>query len=240
MFFLVSFAGSLKAQLNTGIVRYKVITGLTDTLNRKVTLSDMIFSSTASLYRKGRTSKQNPSDTTRIVSYDAEEKQEFVYKDTQLRQLISREFALTEHIIVQDTMTPITWTLKTDTRQIGSLVCRKAEAMVRGRYYTAWYAPDIPISSGPWKLYGLPGLILEATDAERRVLFLFESIEIPAPTESVLKTPKLGKGQKIMSLNAFARQLEMNKANVAHMSVKPGQENTTAKVNFWTVEIYPK
>ena len=43
--------------------------------------------------------------------------------------------------------------------------CQKAQTLFRGRTWTVWFTPDIPISEGPWKLYGLPGLILQAADA---------------------------------------------------------------------------
>lgn len=42
--------------------------------------------------------------------------------------------------------------------------CKLAECEWRGRTWKAWYAPEIPFSEGPWKLTGLPGLIMKASD----------------------------------------------------------------------------
>lgn len=42
--------------------------------------------------------------------------------------------------------------------------CQKAQTLFRGRTWTVWFTPEIPISEGPWKLYGLPGLIVQAAD----------------------------------------------------------------------------
>ncbi len=49
--------------------------------------------------------------------------------------------------------------------------CRQATAKFKGRTWTAWYAEDIPLDNGPWKLGGLPGLILKACDSERDYSF---------------------------------------------------------------------
>ena len=40
--------------------------------------------------------------------------------------------------------------------------CLQAKAMVYGRDWTVWFAPEIPVSYGPYVLGGLPGLILDA------------------------------------------------------------------------------
>lgn len=49
--------------------------------------------------------------------------------------------------------------------------CRLARANYKGRQWSAWYAEDIPLYYGPWKLYGLPGLILRAYDSCRHYVF---------------------------------------------------------------------
>jgi GLPGLI family protein len=64
------------------------------------------------------------------------------------------------------------WTIHAETQKILSHTCKKATCRYRGRDYTAWYAVDIPISRGPYKFAGLPGLILKIADAEN--LYSFE------------------------------------------------------------------
>ncbi len=49
--------------------------------------------------------------------------------------------------------------------------CRLATAWYKGRQWFVWYADDIPMDAGPWKLCGLPGLILRAYDAKRQYVF---------------------------------------------------------------------
>lgn len=49
--------------------------------------------------------------------------------------------------------------------------CRMAVAKYKGRLWKAWYAEEVPIDNGPWKLQGLPGLILQAYDDNREFRF---------------------------------------------------------------------
>ena len=69
------------------------------------------------------------------------------------------------------------WTLLPDTTTILSYFCRKATCHFRGRDYEAWYTTDIPRSEGPWKLQGLPGLILKALDSQSHYTFTCSGIE---------------------------------------------------------------
>ena len=55
--------------------------------------------------------------------------------------------------------------------------CHKAQTTFRGRTWTAWYTLDLAYNDGPWKLCGLPGLILHAQDSTRQFIFDCTSIE---------------------------------------------------------------
>lgn len=68
------------------------------------------------------------------------------------------------------------WTISDDsTRTILGYNCIMASTDYHGRHWTAWFTPDIPVQDGPWKLHGLPGLILMA---ESSPAFRFEATGI--------------------------------------------------------------
>lgn len=74
------------------------------------------------------------------------------------------------------------WNLSSDTLTVCGYSCQKATTTLFGRNYTAWYAPEIPISNGPWKFSGLPGLILRVEDDKKH--YTFECISIEKMTHS--------------------------------------------------------
>ena len=57
------------------------------------------------------------------------------------------------------------WRLHNETKEVIDYKYQKATTHFRGRNWTVWFAPDIPVQDDPWKLWGLPGLILEAQDS---------------------------------------------------------------------------
>ena len=78
--------------------------------------------------------------------------------------------------ISEKTQTP-QWSIGSDTCTILGYHCTKAETNFKGRHWTVWYAEDIPLDNGPWKLIGLPGLILKATDAKKQYIFEAKGLE---------------------------------------------------------------
>jgi len=72
------------------------------------------------------------------------------------------------------------WILEPGDTIVCSHSCKKATTSFRGRNYTAWYTEHIPISDGPWKFWGLPGLILKVSDEKNE--YSFESVAITKPS----------------------------------------------------------
>jgi GLPGLI family protein len=86
-------------------------------------------------------------------------------KVTTLEQLAMSRFRCEEENERPD------WELLPDTMTILSYPCRKAVCRFKGRDYEAWFTTAIPRSEGPWKLHGLPGLIMNAADSGREYVF---------------------------------------------------------------------
>jgi hypothetical protein len=87
------------------------------------------------------------------------------------------------------------WQMSEEKKTIGEHQCQKATCTFAGRIYEAWFAPDIPINDGPWKFYGLPGLILEVYDTQHHYEFQFLGMrpcagKIEIPVEDYTKTTK--------------------------------------------------
>jgi len=85
--------------------------------------------------------------------------------------------------LIDGPMPAIDWKISGDTATFGGLHCQEATCHFKGRDYTAWFCPDLPVHIGPWKLNGLPGVIVDAHDAKNEVVFKFDGFEkaVPAP-----------------------------------------------------------
>lgn len=68
--------------------------------------------------------------------------------------------------VVEDMKVP-DWQLQSDsTKTLLGYACHMATVRLGGREWKAWYTEDVPMSYGPYKLGGLPGLVLEAFSAD--------------------------------------------------------------------------
>lgn len=119
--------------------------------------------------------------------------------DRAKKELFFFEMIGTNIFLVKDTYNTLKWNITTEAKKIAGYNCIKATATYRGRIWVAWFSPEIPLPFGPWKLHGLPGLILEASDTTNRYAYKvvkveFKKSDLPAKNFSTLmaahnKTP---------------------------------------------------
>lgn len=69
------------------------------------------------------------------------------------------------------------WVISDSTKNVLGYECIKATTDFHGRKWTVWFSPEIPIQDGPWKLGGLPGLIMEATTDDGKYSFVATGIQ---------------------------------------------------------------
>jgi len=133
--------------------------------------------------------------------------------------LVKSNSQYTEPIPVQN------WILGDDTLTVAGYVCQKAICKFRGREYTAWFTTDIPISNGPWKFGGLPGLILKAYDKDR--LYTFECVGIENHKEKYpitkLKTFQLYDKMDRMKVWKLKKSIQENHYRLVGLSPKDGK-----------------
>lgn len=69
--------------------------------------------------------------------------------------------------LIVDSLPTLKWKIdKNLSKKINGYNCNKAYVSFRGRDYEAWFTPEIPISFGPFKFKGLPGLILSISSID--------------------------------------------------------------------------
>lgn len=91
------------------------------------------------------------------------------------------------------------WSIDIEKQDIGGYLCQKATCNFRGRSYTAWFSIDIPISYGPWKFRGLPGLIMKVYDDDKK--FVFECVGIKQQNFPIIQLDGYQRYRKINRVN---------------------------------------
>ena len=110
-----------------------------------------------------------------------------VYKNYPIKGELTYTDKLLQDFIYQESMEKPVWRLvKGKDSIVANYRCQKAQTKYRGKVWNVWYTIDIPISDGPWKLYGLPGLILKAEDQDGNFVFECGKLQIGVFSENAI------------------------------------------------------
>lgn len=93
---------------------------------------------------------------------------------------------LRDNLRYEEDLNQFSWEILPENKLIEGYQAQKATTTFAGRNYIAWFTSEIPISEGPYKFNGLPGLILEISDVQNHYnykLKSFEKFKNPASVE---------------------------------------------------------
>lgn len=109
------------------------------------------------------------------------------------------------------------WKLVNERKKILTYECYKAETTFRGRNFIAWYTKDIPISDGPYKFSGLPGLILEVYDDKDN--FRYQLLAVVKKPQEILYNENIHYTERIKMIEA--RMNNIKKYTKTDIKVNP-------------------
>lgn len=101
-----------------------------------------------------------------------------VYKNYPQNMMTVTDNLMSQYYEYSDSLGVQNWVVEGDSiKNILGYNCQKATCRFRGRSWTAWFALDVPVSDGPWKFCGLPGLIMEVYDRGKQYYFCINGMQ---------------------------------------------------------------
>lgn len=129
-----------------------------------------------------------------------------IYKNISSKELINATEFFGKNFLIESDLANFHWKMEKETKQIGKYTCFKATAVVKEKInafskdadkgekevnVSVWYTPQIPVSLGPDKYWGLPGLILGVNAGD--VQIVCTQVVMNVKEKAVIKKPKSGK-----------------------------------------------
>ena len=115
--------------------------------------------------------RENTNSSNLMVLFQSIPKTKFkdkIFKNYPNGKVTTTEQVLKDFYIYEEPLNLFNWYIKEETKTISGYVCQKATTNFSGRDYTAWFTNEIPISDGPYKFNGLPGLIIKINDSKNQ------------------------------------------------------------------------
>lgn len=225
IFFLIFTSLPLFAQKNEWVkIEY------TQTLGSQITNSTLFYNQNESLYLLGN---QTKIDTTsaNMVYIISDEIGSAIYKNLNKKLLFTRVAFKDKVVLINDDYPVLNWKITAETKTISNLLLTKAITTFRGRVYIAWFCEKLVGNSGPLKMGGLPGTIIELKTEDNFLDIQFNKISY-SYTKPKLINLISSKYDKKVSQKQWNFELKENLDSFkSHLESKQ-ERNTTIKVTF--------
>lgn len=205
------------------------------------------------LYNYYKTTAPNAHSPKGVISHRNFDIRYRIYKSSQnkIETLDQVRLITTPTYEYEEPKNLFSWKIFSDTTTISGYKCQKAACDFGNRHWVAWFSLQVPISDGPYKFCGLPGLIIQIEDATNSWKFTLTSLETKMFTYDFYnfasndKILKLTKDRFFATLkNSYDNGFEMEQLNgITFMNgrdeEKKKYEDRARRENNW-IEIYKK
>ncbi|RKS26822.1 GLPGLI family protein [Flavobacterium endophyticum] len=209
------------------------------------------FNKTESIYEEPQKLEAPGASSGGVVIKTASASDGKIYKNIKSKMMLSEEDFFGKEFLITDSLPNWNWQLLNETKKIGNYTCYKAVSVIpvtkedmeeyekmkkkksegttqlftvsepKERTITVWYTPEIPISQGPGEYWGLPGLIMEVSDA--RTVVLCSKIILNPKDKITIKVPKSGKKVTKKEYDILIeKQMEQMKDSKGNIQIRIG------------------
>lgn len=181
---------------------------------------------------------------TMAVNLDNGKKPPKQYYVSDISNDMERNFFFTANVenrdfFIYDSVPQPMWNIEENsTKTVAGYKCIKATGIFRGSKITAYFSKDLPYSAGPFKFYGLPGLILDIrVDNMDHEIWKAESVDINDNTAIAYKPQFLNKEKISLKDYVDVKEAHMNKIFKKLSDALPPSNNIKVTTNQrFTVE----
>lgn len=160
--------------------------------------SDEGYKSRGQLFATSAQSKYMDMEDENEGGYSWRKGEYTIYRDFDKGRKTEIEDFSGKTFIIEDTLIAPAWKVLNKIKDINGYMCMMATAedTIKEQKIVAWFAADVPLSVGPERYFGLPGLIMEVDVNDGEMTLTAVKVEKKAVDEDI-KLPKKMKGKKL-------------------------------------------
>ena len=160
------------------------------TLSKFESRGEQAFDSLLAVY-EGRSINQVDASisTSQLIDLAHSHFHYIIYKIAPSQKVYYYDRITTTRYRYEEPANSLNWTITPATATVAGYACQRAVASYGGRQWEAWFTREVPVSDGPYKFYGLPGLIVKVSDTRQHYVFELAKLSKPTP-ERLITLPK--------------------------------------------------
>jgi GLPGLI family protein len=110
-------------------------------------------------------------------------------------------------VLYSQSITSLKFDLTGQTKVISNYNCNQAKLKLNGRNYDIWFTTEINTNFGPFKINGLPGLIVELKEETNKISISLKSIKELKETKTISECKEYFVSKKILSYVDYEKEM---------------------------------